>query len=205
MRSFRTSALVFAALLISFAAVAADDPCAEFFQFSSSPNTAAFGLNNDGNNYAHGQSFTLNCGAQLQTTAFFLSWGTDSGAVRSLAYGDSIHVSILTLDGVELARQGYMVDTSLASRLVTFTFTQDGVLLPPATYIAACWTAAPACGGLKAYSVDMVPGTRYTTGTPGDPASWAAMAGEVVHTIVLDSNVTPIREDTWDSVKAIYR
>ncbi len=179
--------------------------CEEFFQSTSSPHGNWLGLHTDGFNYGAGQSFTLDCDSRLESVAFKIYWGNDYGAVRSLAFGDTVHVSILTLGGVELARKSYMIDTSLANRTVTFQFTPDNVLLVAGTYLAVCWTDVAACGGMGAYNADVVAGTRYLSTSASDLASWSATTGELVHTIFADSDVTPVYETNWSSVKARFR
>lgn len=185
--------------------VAQGQECNEFFQVSSSPQSLWWGLQPDGSNNGMGQSFTLNCDAQLETVAFRLSWGTDYGEVRSLAYGDTLNLSILGLDGQEIARKGWMVDANSASTVVTFYLHDDSILLPADTYIAAMWTAAPACGGIKYYAADVVAGSSYRSTNASDPTSWAAHASETYHTITLNSDITPVESQTWDALKAMYR
>ena len=139
--------------------VALAGDCVEFFQSTSSPSGNWLGLHTDGLNYGAGQSFTLNCDSRLESVALKIYWGNDYGEVRSFAYGDTIHLSIMTPEGIELARKSYMIDTGLANRTVTFQMTPDDVLLAAGTYVAACWTDVAACGGLGAYNSDVVDGT----------------------------------------------
>lgn len=196
---------VFVMATLTAVPLLAQVPCADYFQVSSGPSGGWLGLHTDGTNHGNGQSFTLNCGARLESVAFRLWWGTDYGDVRSLAYGDTVYFSILDLDGVELARKPYMIDTGVASRTVTLYFTDDDVILLPGTYIAACWTDVPACGGMGGLASDAVAGTRYNSTNATDLTSWSSMDGEMVHTIVLDSSITPVVSASWGAVKAIYR
>lgn len=145
----------------------AGEACFGFFESGSGPSSTALGMWPDGSHYGAGQSFTLNCGARLESVAFKIGRGTPVGEVPSLAYGDSVNLSILTPVSVELLRRGTMIDTGSGNRVITHYFTGQDVLLPAATYIAAVWTDASAWrnqllqqrrGGRQQLPVDLGPG-----------------------------------------------
>lgn len=199
------AALVFCGALVLMAPAVQADPCAEFFQSSSGPHGGWLGLNPDGSNYGMGQSFTLNCPARLSQVSLFLYWGTDYGEVRSLEYGDIVHMSVFKPDGEELAREDYMIDVSVGSRSINFYFPEEEIILLEGTYIAALWTEAPGCGGMKGYNADVVAGTCYRSSTGSDLTSWAPHASEAWHTIVVDSDITPLDTTSWSALKAMYQ
>ena len=192
-------------LLATASVAGAQEDCNEYFNVGSSPSNGWLGKAIDGSNYGQGQSFDLNCGSRLESVAFKINWGNDVGDIRSLAYGDTVFLSILTLDGTELLRRGTMIDTSLGSRTITHYLTVDNVLLPPAVYVAAVWTNVEACGGISYYNADVVAGSRYLSANATDFTSWGTASGELYHTVVVDSDVTPVDGPAWGAVKACYR
>lgn len=179
--------------------------CNEHFESNSSPSTGALGQWPDGSNYGQGQSFTLDCDSQLESIAYHLSWGNDVGEIRSFAYGDTIHVSVLTLDGTELMRRGMVIDSNAGNRVVTHLLAADNILLPAGTYVAAIWTDVAACGGIGYYNSDILPDSRYLSTTATNPTSWSAASGELAHTILVNTDITPAGGTAWGAVKAIYR
>lgn len=205
MARLRITALILILILLGATTSAYGDPCAEFFQSTSGPHGGWLGLHTDGSNYGMGQSFTLNCGSRLESVAFHIYWGTDYGDVRSLAFGDVVHMSVFKTDGEELLRKDYTIDENSGNRTVTFYLTSDNLLLVEGTYIAAMWTSVAACGGMKGYNADVVTGTCYRSTTATDLTSWAPHASEAVHTIVADSDVTPVDNPAWGTIKSLYR
>lgn len=197
--------LLLVSLTVSIAPVATAEVCNEFFQSTSGPTMTWLGLHPAGQNYGVGQSFTLNCGSRVESVAMHISWGTDYAPVRSLEFGDVIHLSIFKTDGEEMARKDWTIDGGSGSRLLTFQLTADDILLPEGTYIAALWTSVAACGGIKTYTADVVDGTGYRSTTATDLTSYSAHASETLHTIIVDSDVTPAGDHVWGTLKALYQ
>ena len=192
-------------LLAVMAGPVAADPCQEIYEVPTGPISNWIGLHTSGVSFGQGQSFLLSCGSRLETVSFQLSWGVDYPPVRSLVVGDVLSVAVLTDAGFEVARTDWTVDENSASKFVAFDFIPQNLLLPPGAYLAVCWTDAPACGGFDRTDDDVAGGSWMQSLTPNDPTSWVDQAGESVHRIVLDSNVTPLEDASWGTVKLRFR
>lgn len=183
----------------------ADVVCDEYFEVGSGPTFTSLGRQFDGSDLGQGQTFTLNCGAKLLRFSFGFTWGNPCGDVRALAFGDTLHVAVIDLAGEVQVRDHFVADANLATRTITWYLDSQEVLLPAGTYAAVCWLEAEACAGIRYRTTDLVAGQRITSLTASDLTSWSGTTGELVSTIVADSDVTPAEHLSWSRVKGLYR
>lgn len=201
--------ILFTMFMMLMGALPAIAQCPDLIEANCDGGTAWFGLRHDGAQVGQGQSFTMECNAEVLGAEFrFVVTGNPNGGIPSMVAGDDIHVILMDADENVLTSATTALPADIYDDWLAFDF-PPGMVVPAGQYRVLAYTEVSRnCAFRFGYGegADCYDGGTRWASLGGLEGPWFDMGpGDVPFRVHLNDGQVGAELRSWDSVKGLYR